>query len=434
MTWLRLAFANLCLSPLSSAVNVLLMTLGTASIVLLLLAGSQLTERMARDARGIDLVLGAKGSPIQLVLSAVYHADTPTGNIPLQAAQRWAADPRIARAVPLSLGDSYREFRIVGTTTDILEIYDATLIEGRPWKKSMEAVVGAATAEAQSLGLGARFASSHGLADGGPVHDYRPYEVVGVLAPTGTVIDRLVLTSLDSVWDLHDVDHVGQSRHGGLITLSNSGRPAVQDAQTTSANTSPSTPSVGLPEEHARDRNDITAMLLSYRSPIAAISLPRLINADPALQAAAPAIEVSRVLQLIGIGLDGLEAFAWVLIVTAGLSVFAALYGSLHARQRDLATLRCLGATRGELMLSMLLEGLLLSVVGVTLGFLLGHVTMELLGGWLQSARGIELTGWRWLPAETGLLLGLFAVGAVAAAIPAVQAYRNDPARTLAQS
>lgn len=175
-------------------------------------------------------------------------------------------------------------------------------------------------------------------------------------------------------------------------------------------------------------------MLLSYRSPIAAISLPRLINADPALQAAAPAIEVSRVLQLIGIGLDGLEAFAWVLIVTAGLSVFAALYGSLHARQRDLATLRCLGATRGELMLSMLLEGLLLSVVGVTLGFLLGHVTMELLGGWLQSARGIELTGWRWLPAETGLLLGLFAVGAVAAAIPAVQAYRNDPARTLAQS
>ena len=175
-------------------------------------------------------------------------------------------------------------------------------------------------------------------------------------------------------------------------------------------------------------------MLLSYRSPMAAISLPRLINADPDLQAAAPAVEVSRVLQLIGIGLDGLEAFAWVLIATAGLSVFAALYGSLHARRRDLATLRCLGATRAELLVSMLLEGLLLSAIGVALGFAAGHVAMELLGGWLETERGVSLTGWIWLPAETTLLLGLFAVGAIAAAIPAVQAYRTDPARILAES
>ena len=166
-------------------------------------------------------------------------------------------------------------------------------------------------------------------------------------------------------------------------------------------------------------------MLIRYRSPLAAMTLPRDVNAGGSLQAASPAVEVSRILQLVGIGFDGLEAFSWVLIVTAALSVFAALYGSLRARRFDLAMLRCLGATRWELLSVLILEGLLLSAFGVALGFLAGHGAMELLGGWLESARGVALTGWTWTPAETMLLFGLFAVGAVAAALPAVQAYRT---------
>ena len=174
-------------------------------------------------------------------------------------------------------------------------------------------------------------------------------------------------------------------------------------------------------------------MLLSYQSPMAAMSLPREINAAGALQAAAPAMEVARILQLIGIGLDGLTAFSWVLILTAAMSVFAALYGSLRSRRGDLAILRCLGATRWELLVALLLEGLLLSLVGVALGFLAGHGAMQVIGGWLESTRGIALTGWTWIPAETLLIFSLFGVGAVAAAIPAVQAYRTDVARVLAE-
>ena len=136
MTWVRLAVANLGLSPLTSAVNVLLMALGTASIVLLLLAGSQLSETMSRDARGIDLVLGSTGSPVQLVLSAVYHADVPPGNIRLGEAERWADDPRVDTAIPLSLGDSYRGYRIVGTTAESAELYGAGLAAGRFWESA----------------------------------------------------------------------------------------------------------------------------------------------------------------------------------------------------------------------------------------------------------------------------------------------------------
>ena len=133
MTWLRLAYANLSLSPLTTLVNVILMALGTASIVLLLLASTQLQATMSRDAQGIDLVLGTSGSPVQLILSAVYHADVPPGNIKLVDTERWAEDPRVKRAVPMSLGDSYRGFRIVGTTTDYLEVYGGTVAEGRLW-------------------------------------------------------------------------------------------------------------------------------------------------------------------------------------------------------------------------------------------------------------------------------------------------------------
>lgn len=430
MTWLRLALANLGLSPLTSAVNVVLMSLGTASIVLLLLAGSQLSETLSRDARAIDLVLGAQGSPTQLVLSTVYHADVPPGNISQREAERWADDPRVGTAIPLSLGDSVRGFRIVGTTEAYATLYGADLAAGRFWSRPMEAVVGAAAAESTALDVESRFAGAHGLTDAGHSHASRPYRVVGVLEPTGTVLDRLILTSLESVWTLHDDDLPAQ-RDGH----------ADGDAEHDEADHDEAEHDEAEHGEHEHDADhhpdadrEITAMLIRYRSPLAAMTLPREVNAGGSLQAASPAMEVSRILQLVGIGFDGLQAFSWVLILTAALSVFAALYGSLRARRFDLAMLRCLGATRSELLAVLILEGLLLSAFGVALGFVAGHGAMELLGGWLESARGVTLTGWAWTPAETLLLLGLFAVGAMAAALPAVQAYRTDVAATLAKA
>ena len=393
MKWLQLAWANLWHTPLTSLVNAILMALGTASIVLLLLAGEQFARVVARDAQGIDLVLGAKGSPVQLVLSSVYHADIPTGNIPFADVARWADDRRVARAIPLSLGDSYRGFRIVGTTPQYADFYAANLAQGRFWQAPLQAVVGAAVARETGLSMESEFTGAHGLAAAGERHDEHAYHVVGVLEPTGTVLDRLILTSLDSVWDLH----AHEAHH------------------------------------HDDEPREITAMLLSYATPMAAISLPREINAESRLQAASPAFELSRLLNLVGLGLDGLRAFAGILLLTAGFSVFAALYGALESRRFDLAMLRTLGATRGELMLSLLLEGLLLTALGVALGFVLGHGAMALLGAWLETSRGIVISAWLWLPQESGLLAALLGIGLLAAALPAWRAYRSDVAGTLAE-
>ncbi len=443
MIWLRLALANLSLSPLTAAVNVLLMGLGTASIVLLLLAGFQLEQAMSRDAKGIDLVVGAQGSPVQLILSAVYHADVPPGNIMLSDAQQWADDPRVAAAIPLSLGDSYRGFRIVGATPEYLDLYDADLLAGRIWTESMEAVVGSAVAQSAVLGVGSTFAGAHGLVDGGHQHETQPYRVVGVLAPTGSVADRLVITSLESVWALHGEpiadahDEIGEYHEEGEDHHADQHQRAdeqqhAHDEDTAEHDHEAETEHWAHQNTHQEDL-EITAMLLSYRTPLAATTLPREINAAGALQAAAPALEISRLLQLVGVGMTALGAFAWVLVATAAMSIFAALYGSLRTRRGELAMLRCLGATQVELLLYLIAEGLLMSVLGVALGFVAGHGLMELVALWLSSTRGVVMTGWTWVPAESLLLLGLFMFGLASAVIPAIQAYRTDVARTLAE-
>ncbi|MEM1435898.1 MAG: FtsX-like permease family protein [Pseudomonadota bacterium] len=484
MTWLSLAWANLRNSPLSSAINVLLMALGTLSIVLLLLVSAQLSERLSRDARGIDLVLGAQGSPVQLVLSAVYHADLPPGNIPLEAAERWIEDPRIATAVPLALGDSHRGFRIVGTTESFLSFYSVDLAVGTAWQRPLEAVLGATVAQQTGMAAGSRFAGVHGMAEGGHVHEQQPYTVTGVLAPTGTIVDRLILTSLQSVWELHesesaehdhatghehdgahdaahddehegehesddahDDEHEGEHEHDAAHDDEHEGEhehDAAHDDEHEGEHEHDGAHDDEHEGEHEHDGAhqhgnepedaEITAVLLRYQTPLAALTLPREVNAEGQLQAAAPAVEIARVLTLLGVGIDGLRAFAWVLVLTAALSVFAALYGSLYARRLDLALLRCLGASRLQLLSSLLLEGMLLSLLGVALGFLVGHGLTELLGTWLEKSRGISLTGWVWLRSESLILVTLIAVGALAAAIPAIQAYRTDVARTLAEA
>ena len=471
MSWLRLALANLLLSPLTSLVNILLMALGTASIALLILAGQQVSETLTRDARGLDLVVGAKGSPAQLILSAVYHADLPPGNIALADARPWAEDSRVSLAAPLALGDS---FRVVGTTPEYLELLNAGLARGRVWQQPMQAVIGAAVARASGLRLGEYFSGAHGFSGEGRAHDTRPYRVVGILKASGAVVDRLVLTSLESVWTLHghgepaaaahdsehelEHGHEHELEHGREHELEHGHEDKLEheredklehghendlehghenefEHELEAGREHDSEHEPGEQAAHSGEQPDleITAMLLRYRTPLAAMSLPREINAVGALQAAAPALEIARLLQLIGLGMDGLRAFAWVLIVTACLSVFAALYGSLSSRRGDLAMLRCLGATRGELFLALLSEGLLLSVAGITLGYALAHGAMGLLGAWLEASRGVALSPLLWVDGETALLAALLMVSAISAAIPAYQAYRTDVARTLAE-
>jgi len=386
--------------PLQTGLSLILLALGVGTIVMLVLVVSQLEERMGRDARGIDLVVGAKGSPMQIILSGIYHLDAPTGNVPLASIQALTKNRMVKRVMPLALGDGWKGYRVVGAGHDYPEHYGAKLAAGRYWEKPMEAVLGAEVAARTGVGVGGRFAGAHGVSGQGDEHGAAPYSVVGVLGRTGGVLDRLVLTSIESVWQVHEEEH----------------GPA------------------GEEDRRAREaKREVTVLLVQYASPLAAATLPRSINSQSELQAASPAYETARLFRIIGVGVEALRAFAVVLIVAAGLSVFVALYTALEERRYDLAVMRTLGASPARLFGLLLAEGLLLALVGTALGLALGHGFASALGLLLSAEQQYPVTGLAFRIEELWLAAVALMVGAAAALLPAWRAYRTDVARILAQ-
>lgn len=390
----RLAWRYLWSQPLGAALNLLLLSLGLAAMVFVLLVSEQIEAGVERDLAGIDLVVGAKGSPMQIMLAGVFHLDVPTGNIPLATLERLRAQPLVAQAVPLSLGDSLRGYRIVGSTPDYLALYGARLAEGTTWSAPMQAVLGAQAAAATGLRPGQRFAGSHGLGEQGDAHADSQYTVVGVLAPTGTVLDRLVLTDLASVWAVHE-------HH----------RPGAAVAEEAGE------------EDEARE---ITMVLLRYRSPLAAVMLPRWVNAQEGLQAAAPALETARLLRMVGTGVEVLRGFGLVLLVAAALSVFVALLHAVRERQSDLAMLRMLGAPPRRVAALVSLEALALAALASLLALALGHLLAQLLGLALAAQQSLRLSGYWWSWWELGVPLLAAGLALLGAAWPAWRAFRLD--------
>jgi putative ABC transport system permease protein len=386
--------------PLNTALSLILLALGVGTIVLLILVVSQLEERMHRDARGIDLVVGAKGSPMQLILSGIYHVDAPTGNIPLSAARALQKHRLIKKSIPLALGDSWKGHRIVGAPREYPEHYGAELRSGRFHDKPMEAVLGAEVAARTRVGVGATFTGVHGIGGEGDAHADAPYTVVGVLAKTNSVIDRLVLTSIESVWQVHE-EHQGPEDEADRKAL-----------------------------EAARE---VTVLLVQYASPLAAAMLPRQINSQSELQAASPAYETARLFSIVGVGVEALRAFAVVLILAAGLSVFIALYTALEERRYDLAVMRTLGASPRKLFGLLMTEGVVLALLGALIGLLLGHALASALGAWLEAQQHYPVSGLEWRAEELWLVVVALGVGVIAALLPAWRAYRTDVSRTLAQ-
>lgn len=385
-TALPLALAYLRERPLATILNILLLGLGVGTIIALALTLSQLEERMDRDAAGIDLVIGAKGSPLQLILSTVFQIDIPTGNISVAEAAKVIADPVVKQVIPLALGDSFKTFRIVGTNAAYVELYAASLQTGRLWNAPLEAVVGAEVARRTGLASDMAFAGSHGLTDGGGGHAEHPYTVVGVLKPTGSVIDRVILTAVESVWKVHA--HASES--------------ADHDNGT-----------------------EVTAYLVQYATPLAAASFPRMVNASSGLQAAAPAMETARLFNLLGVGITVLKSFAVIMMLCAALGIFVGLMNALDERRADLALLRVLGASRATVFLTIISQGAALGLAGVILGGIIGHAGAEWIGVALEKNQRMALTGFMLIREEFWIVAGAMGLAVLAGLFPAWRAYRN---------
>lgn len=402
MRMLQLAYANLKEHFLSTILSVMLLGIGVGMVSFIVTVSEQLNDRFNRDIRGIDMVVGAKGSPLQLILSAVYQIDNPTGNIPLTEVNKLKNHPLIKYSIPLSYGDSYKGFRIVGTDSLYLKHYEATFSEGKMWNRSMDVVLGSSVAEKIGLKMGSHFHGNHGFDDAGHAHEEAHYNVVGVLEPTGTVADRLILTSTESVWDIHNHD---EAEHED---------PAHDhDHQ----------------DEHhhaEEEAGEITALLVKFKSPMGIMQIPRMVNEKTSMQAALPAIEINRLYSLMGVGFTTLQIIGMVIMCIAALSVFISLLNSLKERKYELALMRSLGASPLKLFGLIVQESLLLCLAGYTLGIILGRVGIMLLSSLGEDQFQFSVSQSGIAPVEMWLLPLTLCIGLVAALIPAIRAYRSD--------
>jgi putative ABC transport system permease protein len=423
MNLFGLSLKNIFYKPLSTALSLILFALGVGLISILFLLSTQVQEKFDKNLAGIDLVIGAKGSPLQLILSSMYHIDNPTGNISIKEATPFIREghPLIGTAIPLSLGDSYAGYRIVGTTEAIFDLYGAELKEGNLWKKPMEVVIGAAVAQDTKLKIGDTFNSSHGFdLNENLVHeDAESFKVVGILQASGAVTDQLVLTPPESVWAVHD-----HGAHEEEVEESDSAH-----AEHHHEHYDEIKPLTSYPDK------DITAVLLQFKSRtnIQALNMLRGINENTDLLAASPPIEINKLYDNMGVGIDALRVLALVIVFVSGLSIFISLFSSLKERKYELALMRTMGASRNFLFILIILEGLLLAAFGYLVGIALSHIGMEVMAAAMKESYRYTFSGFVFLREELILLAGALGIGFVAAVIPAIQASKTDISTTLSE-
>lgn len=411
MNFLYLSRKNLSKKPLSTFLTLLLFALGISLITVLLLLNQQFQKQFDKNLAGIDLVIGAKGSPLQLILSGMYHLDAPTGNIPIAEIQPFLREnhPLIGKVVPLSLGDSYKGFRIVGTTPDFLELYEGNLQSGAIWKVPMQAVIGYGVAQNLGLNIGDTFQSSHGLKeDDDLIHEgHQPIQIVGILAPSGTVMDQLLLTDFRTVWAVHNHQHSSKSSmddNSSLTTLS------------------------------TFTDQSITTLLVKLKSRnFQALNFQRNINENTNLQAATPAIEINRLYANIGLGISLLRALAIAIVLVSGISIFVSLYNSLKDRKYEMALMRVMGGSRSQLFSLVLLEGLILAGFGWLSGVILGHMGLELIAHSLKSTYKYSFSGFTLIDAEWYVLGASITIGICSSLLPAFEAARTNIHQTLSE-
>ena len=419
----RLSWQNLISNPLNTMLSLLLMTFGVGIISLLFLLNNQIEQQLQANLRGVDMVVGSKGSPLQLILSSIYHIDNPTGNIPYSEAIKIDNNSLVDLTVPLSYGDSYNGFRIVGTTHQYPELYEMSLNKGRLWSRSLEVVLGSTVAQIHQLKIGDTFYGTHGLIEGGHVHDEYAYEVVGIFNPSYTILDQLILTNTQSVWQVHNHEVIEQSHEHSHEHHNCDHEHHIEESTASGLELNASVPEDAM----------ITSLLVKFKSPIGLIQLPRKINETTNLQAAVPALEISRLTNLLGFGVQTINIIAFIIIIVSGLSIFISLYNSLKKRRYELALMRVHGASKWQLVQLVLQEGIILSVIGTVFGLLISRITLLIITLFAEHKYTFSSFQFNLLNEELWLLPIALLIGIVASIIPTVLSYNINIPKTLSK-
>ncbi len=436
MNILKLAWKNIVHRKLNSALSVILMASGISIITVLLLTNHQIQEKYEQNLAGIDLVIGAKGSPTDLILSSIYQVGNPTGNIKTKQTMMVKRNPFVEKTIPISLGDSYKSYRIVGTNENYLSLYNYKLIEGKVFTEPMEVVIGFDVKLKSGLKIGDEFKGGHGVGEVLHEHDEFLYKVVGILDKSNTVLDNLIITPTESAW----VVHSGHEEAQGSFELKSKEEKKAENH-----------------DDHAHEHHDhdhdhnhehpksidevlnsipesdkeITSLLVIYKNNRAKFTLPGQINGQSTMMAVEPQIETQKLMNVMSSGIDGVKLMGYFILAISAISVFISLYSSLKDRTYEIALIRVMGGSRSQVFLSVLIEGAFLAILGFLVGALLSHGGMQIVARMLEETYHYEFSAWIFLQEEIYLALGAITIGLISAILPAFIAYKTDISNTL---
>lgn len=395
MNILKLSYKNIITKPLQTFLTVLILSLSIA----LLLGVKQLNKvfesQLEQSLNGIDMVVGAKGSPLQLVLSAVLHIDNPTGNISYTEAQKIAKGKYIEEAIPVSIGDNYKGYKLVGTTTSFIDLHKTSLENGSLFNASFEVVLGSAVAKNLNLKIGDTFSSAHGMIENAiESHDENPLKVVGILKPTQNVIDRLIVTNLESIWHLHE--HEEKST-----------------------------------KVHNHENDEITALLVQFSNKMGLLRLPRMINKDTPFQAALPKYELDKLFQFTAIATKAITWIALAILLVSGISMFVSLYRMVKERAKELALIRTYGANRNTLIRLVFTQGLLIGFISFSIGTLIASIGLQAIFSSIEKTYKQQIYLLEYSQDILELLLFIFGIICVSTLIAIYPIFKMDISKTL---
>ena len=403
---LRLAFASLSARLLTVSMTVLAIALSVALFLGVEKVRTGAKASFADTISGTDLIIGARSGSVQLLLYSVFRIGNATNNVTWESYQDIAEHPGIEWTVPISLGDSHRQFRVMGTTPEFFERYkyrqDRGLVvaDGQVMSDLFDAVVGADVARTLAYKVGDPIVISHGLASF-VEHKDQPFRISGILEKTGTPVDRTVIVSLEAIEAIH-VDWQGGAQLPGHST----------------------------PVEAIRQMDltpkAITAALIGVESPLQTFALQRAVNEyrQEPLLAILPGVALQELWAIVGVAETALFGVSAMVVVTALIGMMATLFSSLNERRREMAILRSVGARPVTILGLLVLEAILIAATGAVLGLAIVYAGLLVAQPFVDSSFGL------WLPIEVPsvrelwVLTSVITAGAIVSLVPAMRAYR----------
>jgi putative ABC transport system permease protein len=416
----KIAWRSIQQRALASSLTGLSMALGVMLVVAVLVIHGAIDRSFLNNSGlGYNIVVGAKGGRLDLVLNSVYYLARPIENIPytyyLEFTQGKFAS-NVQTAIPLCLGDTYHEFRVVGTSSDFLDKLDYggnkyTFASGRNFKpdEHFGAVVGAAVARNTGLTTGDKFQPSHSGGTEAKVHE-EEFTVLGVLDTTGTPNDRAVFVNMEGFYLIpeHRTDLEGPNREEAAKTA-----PPIEQREVTAVLVLTASQG-GLPPEF------LAPALISK------------INGEQIAQAVLPIREITTLFDIFVNPLRMvLLSLTVMIVIVAGIGILVSIYNSMSERRHEIAVIRALGAGRPKVMFIVLAESILLSLAGGLAGWIVGHALIGALNPWIVEQTGVSIGVAQFVGYELVIIPGLIVLAAVVGYLPAMAAYRTDVAKAL---